>query len=270
MITNASTMTCPLRAEASDAEAGSIRCPFTRAAIFFYGLVAYASFFGVILYAIGFVGNWVVPKSIDSGEVGPMAPALAVNGAVLLLFAVQHTVMARGWFKRWITRFIPAPAERSTFVIAASACLALVFWQWRAQPGVVWEVTAPWARMALSGVSLAGWAIVLLSSFMVSHWDLFGLRQVWLALRKKRYESIPFRVVGFYRVVRHPLMVGFFIAIWATPSMTVGHLFFALVVSAYILVGIRFEERDLVAHLGERYLQYRRHVPGLIPVRWRR
>lgn len=234
-----------------------------------YGLVAYAAFLACITYAIGFVGNWIVPKSIDTGPGGPAGSvilALLINAALLVVFVLQHTVMARPAFKRWLTRFVPRSIERSTFVLAASAALGLVFWQWRAAPQVIWSTQAPWLRMLLGGVSLSGWAIVFLSSFMVSHVDLFGLRQTWLRFRDRPYRPVGFRLIGLYKLVRHPLMLGFLIAIWATPDLTIGHLFFAVMVSLYIAVGIWFEERDLVAEHGESYLKYRRSVRAVVPL----
>jgi protein-S-isoprenylcysteine O-methyltransferase Ste14 len=236
-----------------------------RAAIFAYGLIAYAMFLVVILYTIGFVGNLFVPKTIDSGLPGAVGPSLLINGLLLGLFAVQHTIMARPAFKRWVTRIIPQAAERSTFVVASALCLGLLFWQWRPVPTVVWDLANPTAQALLIGLSLAGYAIVVIASFMVSHFDLFGVRQVYLNLQDRTYQPIPFRISGWYKLVRHPLMVGFLIAFWVTPTMTVGHLFFAAMVTGYILVGIRFEERDLVAHFGNQYREYRRRVSGLIP-----
>ena len=237
-----------------------------RLATFAYGLIAYAAFFGVILYAIGFVGNWFVPKSIDSGEYGPIVPSLLINAALMVVFVLQHTIMARPAFKRWVTQYIPRSIERSTFVLAASTCLALVFWQWRPSPQVVWNAGPGWPSWLLSGLSLLGWATVFLSSFMVSHFDLFGLRQVWFRLIDRPYVAVGFRLVGLYKIVRHPLMLGFIIAVWATPVMTVGHLAFAALITGYILMGTWFEERDLVAEHGENYLAYRRKVRGLIPL----
>lgn len=233
--------------------------------ILVWGLLGYAAFLGTILYAIGFVGNWVVPKSIDSGVAGPMIPSLLINAGLLALFVVQHTIMARPAFKRGWTRIIPRAAERSTFVVAASACLALLFWQWRPLPGVIWSTDGPLAA-GLTGLSLIGWGIVFVTSFTISHFDLFGLRQVWLRFRNAPYTPIGFRLVGLYRVVRHPLMLGFLVAFWATPTMTVGHLFFAIMTTGYILFGTWMEERDLVAEHGARYLEYRRRVPGLVPL----
>lgn len=236
----------------------------TRLAVLAYGLAAYAAFFVTIVYAIGFTGNWVVPKSIDSGGAGPAWQAALVNTALLLVFVVQHTVMARPWFKKWWTRFVPASIERSTFVLAASVCLGAVMLGWRPMPTVVWSVQGV-AWWVLTGVSLAGWVLVFASSFMVSHWDLFGVRQVVLRAMGRAYEPIGFRVVGLYRLVRHPLMLGFILAVWSAGVMTVGHLFFAGMITGYILFGTAVEERDLVAHFGDMYRDYRRRVPGLIP-----
>ncbi|HMN40057.1 MAG TPA: hypothetical protein PKE29_04375 [Phycisphaerales bacterium] len=235
-------------------------------ATFVYGLLAYAAFFGTILYAIGFVGNWFVPKSIDSGTGGALLPSLLVNIALLCVFVAQHTIMARPGFKRRITTIIPASIERSTFVLLASASLMLLFWLWQPLPTIVWRVTHPFAVSALIGLSLVGWGIVFAASCMVSHWDLFGLRQVWFRLQERAYRPVGFRLVGLYRLVRHPLMLGFLIAFWSTPIMTLGHLFFAIMVTAYIRLGTWMEERDLLAEHGEQYLAYRRAVPGIIPL----
>jgi protein-S-isoprenylcysteine O-methyltransferase Ste14 len=238
-------------------------------AIFAYGLVAYAAFFGTIVYAIGFVTGWVVPKTIDSGA-GPasavgVVEALVVNGSILALFVVQHTVMARRWFKAWWTRLVPAAIERSTYVLAASVVLMLLFWQWRPLPAVVWSVEHSTVAGMLRAIGLAGWGIVLSSSFMVSHTDLFGLRQSVFGLLGRVYEPVGFRLRGLYRVVRHPLMVGFLIAFWVTPVMTVGHLLFAIMTTGYIAFGTWIEERDLLAEHGEAYAAYRRRVPGFVP-----
>lgn len=237
-----------------------------RGATLLYGSVAYAGFLATILYAIGFVGGFVVPKSIDSGEAGPVGLALAVNTALLSLFVLQHTVMARPAFKRRWTRVIPASIERSTFVLCTCGVFALLFTQWRPLPGIVWSATDPVARWALVALSLAGWGIVLASSLMVSHFDLFGLRQVWFRFVERRYQPVGFRAAGLYRWVRHPLMLGFLIAFWATPTMTVGHLFFAVMVTGYIRFGTWMEERDLIAEHGESYLAYKRSVPYILPL----
>lgn len=237
-----------------------------RAATLAYGATAYVAFLVTITYAIGFVGNWVVPKSIDSGTRGPVWAALLINTALLTAFVLQHTIMARPGFKRWWTKIVPPAVERSTFVLLASGILLALFWLWRPLPGVVWETTSPLAVWGLTSLSLLGWGIVFASSFMVSHFDLFGLRQTWARATGRVLRPISFRVTGLYRLVRHPLMVGFLIAFWATPRMTEGHLFFAIMTTGYILMGIWFEERDLVAHFGERYLDYRRRVRALLPI----
>lgn len=237
-----------------------------RSAVLAYGVLAYSAFLGTILYAIGFVGNFVVGKSIDSGEAGSLATSLLVNTALLSLFVLQHTVMARPAFKRWWTGVVPAAIERSTFVLVTCAILALLFTHWRPLPEVVWSVTHPIASAALTALSFVGWGIVLASSFMVSHFDLFGLRQTWFRFTDRAYVPVGFRLVGLYRVVRHPLMLGFLIAFWSTPTMTVGHLFFAGMVTVYICFGTWMEERDLVAEHGERYLAYKRAVSYVLPL----
>lgn len=234
--------------------------------VLFYGVFAYLLFFATFLYAIGFVGNWVVPKSIDSGESSSTWAALAINLALLGLFAVQHTIMARPRFKAWLTRFIPKAMERSTFVLASSLCLVLLFWLWQPMPNKIWDVQQPVARGALVALSLIGWGIVLYGSFLIDHFDLFGLRQVALHAAGKPYTSPRFIERSLYKLVRHPLMLGFIIAFWFTPTMTVGHLLFAVLTTGYIIIGIQFEERDLAAAHGDQYLDYRRRVPALLPI----
>jgi protein-S-isoprenylcysteine O-methyltransferase Ste14 len=236
-----------------------------RIAIFLYGVVAYSMFFGTILYAIGFVGKFGVPKSIDGGVEGPVGMAVLVNLSILGLFAVQHMIMARPGFKRWWTGIIPAAMERSTFVILASAILMLLFWQWRPINAVVWAVEHPAARAVLMALSITGFGIVFYSSFLIDHFDLFGLRQVWLHLRDRAYEQHPFMERSLYRIVRHPLMLGFLIAFWSTPTMTAGHLLFAIGTTGYILIGTRMEERDLVRLHGAEYEAYRRRTAMLVP-----
>jgi protein-S-isoprenylcysteine O-methyltransferase Ste14 len=229
-----------------------------------YGAVSYLIFLGTFLYAIGFVGNRFVPKSIDSGAASALVPALAVNTALLLLFAVQHSVMARPWFKRWWTRFVPASIERSTFVLFASLVLILLYWQWRPLPDAVWILDGP-AAVAMEILFWTGWGIVLISTFMISHFHLFGLTQVHHHFLGKKAAEPEFKVAGFYRMVRHPIMAGFLIAFWSTPRMTFGHLLFAAATTGYILVALQFEEHDLARMFGEKYRRYRQEVRMLIP-----
>lgn len=233
---------------------------------FAYGLVAYVVFFLTFLYSIAFVGGFLGPRTVDAG--GPTEDpltALLINAGLLGLFAIQHSVMARPAFKRRWTKIVPASVERSTYVLLSSLVLILLFWQWRPMPGVVWEVEGPLARNAVWVVFASGWLLVLVSTFLISHFDLFGLRQVWLRLREKPYRPLEFQLSFLYRFVRHPLLLGFLIAFWATPTMTVGHLLFAVATTGYILVGIQLEERDLVKAHGEAYEEYRESTPMLIP-----
>lgn len=236
-----------------------------RIATFTYGVICYAIFFGTFLYAIGFVGDLFVPKSIDSAPQGPLGQALLINALLLGLFAVQHSVMARPAFKRWWTRFVPKPVERSTYVLFSSLALIALFAYWQPIGGVIWDVQDPVGQVVLYGLFAFGWGLVLLATFLINHFDLFGLRQVWLYLRGKEYRPLNFGTPALYKIVRHPLYVGWFFAFWATPTMTVAHLFFALLTTAYILIAIRFEERDLVAEHGTRYVEYRKQVPMLVP-----
>ena len=232
----------------------------------FYGAAAYAVFLVTFLYAIAFVAGLGVPKHIDNGPATSFAIALAIDLALLGLFAVQHSGMARPAFKRWWTKIVPAPVERSTFVLVSSLVLALLFWQWRPLPQLLWNVENEAARWALYGVSALGWLLVLSSTFLINHFDLFGLRQVWFYSRRHQAMDEPFVTRAFYRIVRHPLMLGFLIAFWATPSMSLGHLLFALMTTGYILVAVKFlEERDLVALYGDTYRDYQRRVPMLLP-----
>lgn len=236
-----------------------------RSIVFLYGLISYAVFLGTYLYAIGFVGNFFVSRSIDGAPVGSFVSSIVVDLVLLLVFALQHSVMARPAFKRWWTRFIPEPAERSTYVLASSLALIALFYFWRPLGGIVWSVNDPAAAAVLHVLCAFGWLLVLVSTFLINHFDLFGLRQVWMHLRGIPYQPIGFRSPGPYRLVRHPLYVGWLFAFWATPTMSVAHLLFAIATTAYILVAIQLEERDLTASLGDAYRDYCKRVPMLIP-----
>ena len=231
-----------------------------------YGFVAYAVFLGAFLYAIGFVGNIVVPKSIDSGTTFPLMETLVTNVLLLTLFAVQHSVMARPAFKRWWTRIVPKQVERSTYVLLASLILLLLFWQWRPISGVVWDARSTMLGALLLGLFGVGWLIVLLSTFMINHFDLFGLRQVTLYFQRRPYTPVAFMTRGLYKIVRHPIMLGFLIAFWATPMMTLGHLLFAVITTAYILVALQLEEHDLLEAHRSTYEGYRRETSMLVPL----
>ncbi len=240
---------------------------FGRVATFFYGVLCYLIFFGTYLYAIGFIGNVAVPKSIDSGRTAPLGVALLINAGLLTLFAVQHSVMARPWFKQIWTRIIPKPAERSTYVLLSSLALILLFWLWQPIGGVVWNVEQPVLRAILYTVFAMGFLLVLISTFLINHFDLFGLRQVYLYLRGREYTQLRFGTPILYRHVRHPLYLGWLFAFWATPTMTIAHLVFAVATTAYIFMAIHFEEKDLVDAYGDEYRRYRENVPMIVPLR---
>ena len=237
---------------------------FARLLILFYAIVSYALFLVSSLYAVGFVGNYLVPKSIDVGGRANLSEAIVVDLLLLGLFAIQHSMMARPAFKQWWAKILPAACERSTYVLLSSLILLLLFWRWRPIPTTVWQIDGI-AAWLLIGVYWLGWLIVFASTFMIDHFDLSGLRQAFLALRGAEVPGQSFRTPLLYKIVRHPLMLGFLLAFWATPEMTAGHLLFAIMTTAYILVGLQLEERDLIARFGTIYQQYRRRVPMLLP-----
>ncbi len=230
-----------------------------------YGVVVYGFFLATFLYAVGFVGNVVVPKSIDSGTVGPMAEALLVNTLLLGSFAIQHSVMARQGFKKWWTRIVPKSVERTTYVLLASLVLCALFAHWRPMPDLVWSIESPTAAVAIHALSALGWGLVLLSTFLIDHFELFGIKQVFMRMLGRSLPMHAFKTPMLYRHVRHPLYLGFVIAFWAAPAMSVGHLLFAVGTTGYILIAIWFEERDLVAAFGDEYRRYRQRVGMLLP-----
>lgn len=237
-----------------------------RVLAFLYGIFCYVITLAMFAYSMGFLVNYFVPKSIDSGAPDGLARSLVINSMLIGLFALQHSVMARKGFKDLWTRVIPEPIERSTYVLLASLAIILLMWQWRPMPQVIWNIGSETGRVLILTLYLAGWAVLFYSSFLLDHFDFVGMRQVYLHLRRRERSEVPFRTPGLYRFLRHPIMLGALILFWATPTMTVGHMFFAALITVYVLVGIRFEERDLVRVYGRAYEEYRRRVPMLLPV----
>jgi protein-S-isoprenylcysteine O-methyltransferase Ste14 len=237
--------------------------------VLFYGVICYATFLGTLLYLMGFLNDFLVPKGIDDGEPQSLASGMGPNIALILLFGIQHTIMARPRFKAWWKRTLPESIERSTFVLSASVILILLFWQWRAMPGTIWHAESTGLAYALYALHALGWGLVLLSSFLINHFELFGLQQVYLHWRSHEPTPPRFRLPWLYRLIRHPLMLGFLVAFWSTPHMTQGHLVFTLAMTAYIFVGIHFEERDLVRTFGEQYREYQQCTGMILPIRRR-
>lgn len=233
--------------------------------VFTYGVISYMMFFGVFLYAIGFIGNLFVPNSLDSQPHSTIGFALAINVMLLTVFAVQHSLMARPFFKRWLTGFIPEAAERSTYVLASNAAMIAMFTWWQPLGYEIWTITNPVGAVVAYSIFFSGWIVVFVSTCLINHFDLFGLRQVWLYFRGKPYTNLKFTMPGPYKLVRHPLYVGWIMVMWGTPTMTAGHLFFAMGTTIYILVAIQLEERDLADAHGVAYTAYRNEVPMLIP-----
>ncbi|HRP32761.1 MAG TPA: methyltransferase [Agriterribacter sp.] len=237
-----------------------------RTLVLVYGLISYLLFFGTFLYAIGFIGNIFVPKSIDGTPAVPLMSAIFVNAGLLLLFALQHSIMARPAFKaKWI-KYVPEQIERSTYVLFSSICMLLLMWQWQPMGGFIWDVKDAAGKTILTSLFGIGWAIVLISTFLINHFDLFGLRQVWFYFLGKKYEHLKFRVPFFYKYVRHPLYFGWLVCFWATPVMSAAHLLFALLTTGYIFIAIWFEERDLIEQFGSKYNDYKNKTPMIFPV----
>ena len=253
--------TAPINTVSEARQAGWL----ARTVVLAYGLVSYAVFLGVFLYALGFVVGFGVPVSLDTLPGREFVPSLLINMGVLGLFAVQHSGMARKGFKTFLTQYIPQPMERATYCLASSAAMIVMFVLWQPMGGVIWKVDHEVGRIALYAAGAAGWGLVLLSTFLINHFDLFGLRQVWLYFRGREYTTLKFKTPWAYSIVRHPLYVGWMMAFWFTPTMTAAHLLFAVMCTAYMLVAIQFEERDLIAEHGESYREYRRRVPMLVP-----
>jgi protein-S-isoprenylcysteine O-methyltransferase Ste14 len=236
-----------------------------RTLFFLYGVICYLVFFGTFLYAIGFLGNVLVPKSIDSAATVPFGEALLINIALLGVFALQHSVMARQGFKKWWTKFVPKQIERSTYVMFTNLALILMFWQWQPMGGLIWNIQDPTIQKVMYGLFAFGWLLVLITTFLINHFDLFGLRQVWLYLLGKKYTNLGFVTPGPYKMIRHPLYLGWLFAFWATPTMTVAHLVFAIATTAYIFVAIQLEEKDLGSLHGRDYAEYKKKVPMILP-----
>jgi protein-S-isoprenylcysteine O-methyltransferase Ste14 len=232
---------------------------------FIYGVIAYAGFMAWMVYMIGFLGHFPVPKSVDSGPVGSIGMAILLNILIVFIFGVQHTIMARPAFKQWWVKIIPKALERSTFVFITDIIMWVLIWQWRPIEGVIWHVDNAVVANTLIGISVVGWLVVVLSSFMINHFELLGLEQVWHYLRDTEPKKMTFKLRGFYKHVRHPLMLGFLVFFWVTPNMTASHLCFAIMFTIYVLIGTRFEERDLMKDHPEEYGKYKDEVPGLIP-----
>jgi protein-S-isoprenylcysteine O-methyltransferase Ste14 len=236
-----------------------------RILFFAYGSISYLIFLGTFLYAVCFIGNFGVPRTLDGAAIGALGVSFAIDTGLLAIFAVQHSIMARKWFKDWWTQIVPKPIERSTYVLCSSLALILLFALWQPLGALIWSVEDPVGRFVLRGLFASGWGLVLVSTFLINHFDLFGLRQVWLYLLNRPCDALRFATPGPYRLVRHPLYMGWLLAFWMTPVMTLAHLLFSIATTAYILLAIRFEERDLVREHGDAYEEYRRSVPMLVP-----